>query len=452
MKKIATEFTKLVAILLLSIVTAQADSALLMHINGAIGPATHNYIQRGLEKAAQEHAVIVILQLDTPGGLATSTYSINKAILASPVPVAAYVAPTGARAASAGTYILYASQIAAMAPGTHLGAASPVHIGETQPTTQAIDDKHKLAQINLSTADKKEMNDASAYIRSLALLHSRNAAWGEDAVRNAVTLSATEALQQKVIDVLADSPQALLQQVNGKMVKVNDKSITLATTNLSIQEFQPDWRDNFLSAITEPNIAYILLLIGIYGLFFEFYNPGFVLPGVMGGISLLIALYAFQLLPVNYVGFALLLLGITFMIIEVLISSFGILGIGGIISFITGSILLLDINSPGYGIAWSLIATMTIFTTVFFLILISLTVRAMRRKVVTGREALIGSKGAVLQILNSDELLVKIQGEIWKASSLEHLRKGQKIRVCGLNGLALTVEPLIKSEPPIATE
>jgi membrane-bound serine protease (ClpP class) len=428
---------------------ANANDALLLNIQGAIGPAAESFIEHALKVATDEHASVLILQLDTPGGLDTAMRTINKDILASSVPVVTYVAPTGARAASAGTFILYASHLAAMAPGTNLGAASPVPIGGSHATTHDIDEKNKLHAENLSTSEKKSTNDAAAYIRSLGELRGHNVTFAEDAVRNANSLSATEALQQKVIDVIATSPTDLLQQINGRTVTVDGKPVVLDTAHSDIKTIEPDWRYAFLAAITDPNIAYILLLLGIYGLFFEFYNPGFVFPGVVGGIALLIALYAFQLLPVNYVGFALLLLGITFMIIEVLISSFGILGIGGIIAFVTGSILLLDVNSPGYRIAWSLIATMTVLTTLFFVILITLAIRAMRKTVITGREALIGSVGEVLQILNSHELLIKIQGEIWKASANQRVRKGQKVRVLNLSGLSLTVEPIAEIEPSV---
>jgi membrane-bound serine protease (ClpP class) len=417
---------------------AASNRAILLNINGAIGPASEDYVQRGIDYAAAQHASLIILRLDTPGGLAASMHDMSKAIIDSPIPVVTYVAPAGARAASAGTFILYASHVAAMTPGTNLGAASPVSMGSDEPGNPTI---KQINTQNLSTHERKAMNDASAYIRSLAELRGRNAEWAENAVRNAASLSATQALQQKVIDVVADSTPNLLQQINGRIVTVKGAPQTLDTQNMNVEEYKPDWRIQLLSALSDPNIAYILLLIGIYGLFFEFYNPGLVLPGVAGAISLLFALYAFQLLPINYVGFALLLLGVSFMIVEVLISSFGILGIGGVIAFVAGSILLLDVNSPGYHIAWSLIIAMTVFTLVFFLILITMSVRAMRRKVITGKEALIGSEGTVIEIFNSSELLVRIKGEIWKAHSPSHVQRGQKVIVNQLNGLILTVAP-----------
>ncbi len=418
-----------------------ADQAVILNINTAIGPATQSYIEHGIEYAAAQHANVVILRLDTPGGLETSMRGIDKAILESPIPVITFVAPAGARAASAGTFILYASHIAAMAPGTNVGAASPVNIGDESPNISQSPEKKKSDIMSMTTLERKAQNDAAAYIRSLAELRDRNATWAEQAVREAVSLSANEALKAKVIDVVANNVPDLLHQINGHPVKVKGTLQNLQTDNLTLNEYKQDWRYALLSAITDPNIAYILLLIGIYGLFFEFYNPGFVLPGVAGAICLLLALYAFQLLPINYVGFALLLLGITFMIIEVLISSFGILGIGGIIAFVTGSILLLDIQSPGYTIAWSLIVMMTIFSVMFFLIVIGMTVRAMRKKIVSGKEALIGTAGIVLDISLENGLLVKIQGETWKAHCASPLMQGQKIRVRKISGLVLTVEP-----------
>jgi len=415
---------------------AYANQALLLQLDGTIGPAAQSYIVNGLKQAAAENDSIVVLSLDTPGGLGSAMHEIDNAILASSVPVVTYVSPKGAEAASAGTFILYASHIAAMAPGTVAGSSSPIDIFAEQSAT-----KNKIDAANLSTAEKKEMNNAIANIRSFAELRGRNATWAESAVRNAVSITAEMALQQKVINVIAESVPELLQKINGMNVKVNGIDKTIDTTGITTKNFDWDWHYQWLSVLSNPNIAYILLLVGIYGLFFEFLYPGLVAPGVVGAISLLLALYAFQLLPVNYVGFSLLLLGIAFMIIEVMISSFGILGIGGIVAFVTGSILLLDINSPGYQIAWSLIAGMTVFTIVFFLMLITLAINAMRKKVVTGREALVGNSGVVIDILDSNLYQVRIEGEIWKAVCPEKLYRGQKIKIRGLTGLILQVEP-----------
>lgn len=415
-----------------------ANQALLLEITGAISPATQDYIQRSMDYAKNHEVKLIILRLDTPGGLETSMRGINRAILSSSIPVVTYVAPQGARAASAGTFILYASHIAAMAPGTNVGAASPVSIGGGMLSPGSEGNNAKKVT---STEEKKATNDAAAYIRSLAQIRDRNVDWAEKAVREAVSLSASEALKLKVIDLIADNTSDLLQKINGRTIHIQGGEQTLQTANLTVESYQPDWRFQFLSIITDPSVAYILLLIGIYGLFFEFYNPGFVLPGVAGIICLLLALYAFQLLPINYAGFALLLLGITFMVIEIFISSFGVLGIGGIIAFAVGSIFLLDTNIPGYGIAWQLILIMCVVTAIFFLVVINLAVRSMRKKVVSGRESLIGSEGVVINYIEN-QAMVRIQGEIWSAQSSQALRPGQKIRVKEVSGLLLTVVPV----------
>lgn len=418
----------------LSSVSYASKTVVLLDVDGAIGPAAESYIEHGINSAAQSNAVLIILRLDTPGGLETSMRGINKAILASSIPVVTYVAPEGARAASAGTFILYASHVAAMAPGTNLGAASPVSINEASPTgnTSNLPD----------TMTKKSTNDAAAYIRSLAELRGRNADWGEKAVRAAVSLSAEEALKIHVIDVIANNIPDLLQKINGRIIKMPKNTETLETSGLTIEPMKPDWRYQFLSIITDPSIAYMLLLIGIYGLFFEFYNPGFVLPGVAGAICLLLALYAFELLPINYVGFALLLLGLAFMVIEVYIASFGVLGLGGLIAFIVGSVFLLDTNAPGFSIAWQLILAMSLVTVAFFLLIFNLAIRSMRQKVVTGREALIGSEGLVLEY-NEHYCLVRIKGEIWQAKSDTPLHPGQKISVIDVSNLVLNVKAII---------
>lgn len=415
-----------------------ANQALLLEVTGAIGPATQDYIERGLIDAEKNKMTLVIIRMDTPGGLDSSMRGINKAILSSNIPVVTYVAPSGARAASAGTYIMYASTIAAMAPGTHLGAASPVMMGEI-PNPGKEDDKHQ--DDNASTLKRKATEDAVAYIHSLATLHGRNAEWAEKAVRQAVSLSAEEAYKMKVIDIVSDNVSSLLNSINGRVVKVNNASITLNTTGVEIVNHLPDWRYQFLSMITDPNIAYILLLIGIYGLFFELSNPGLILPGIAGAIALVISLYAFQLLPVNYAGFALLLLGMLFIILEAFVSSFGALGIGGLIAFTVGSIFLLDTEAPGYGISWSVIITMTLLTASFLFVIANLAIGSFKRKVVTGYEGLIGKTGYVLEI-NHNTLLVKVGGEIWQATSDHPLKPGQKISVKAVNGLQLTVEPL----------
>jgi membrane-bound serine protease (ClpP class) len=418
---------RIVSLFLLLLLTPLAHAenrVVLLDVNGAISPATQDYVQHGIAYANAKKATVIILQLDTPGGLEISMRGIVKAILASNVPVVTYVAPEGARAASAGTMILYASQIAAMAPGTNVGAASPVNItGEKTPTV----------------LEKKMQNDMAAFIRSLADMNARNSDWAEKAVRDAASLSAPEALKLHVIDIVADNMDDLLHAIDGRAVKMHGTTEMIETSHATIVKRAPSWRYQFLSVITEPNIAYILMLIGIYGLFFEFCNPGFVLPGVAGVISLLMALYAFQLLPINYVGFTLILLGIAFMVMELVLTTFGVLAVGGIIAFAIGSVMLFDSHVPGYAIAWQLILGMSLVSAAFFLSVIGLGIRAMRKKVITGKDTLIGLIGEVLEF-DGKQGQVKVKGEIWQARCVNSLKPGQRVRVIAVTGLLLVVE------------
>ena len=455
--------------------TASATDAgghvLLLSIEEAIGPATDDYIERALETAARDKAKLVVIRMDTPGGLDTAMRGIIKNITSSPVPVVSWVAPTGSRAASAGTYILYASHIAAMAPGTNLGAATPVAIGGFSP----VDKRKPLKPAKDNAADKqadkskegtegvdksadesdplekmdaskrKSINDAAAYIRGLAELRGRNQEWAEKAVRDASSLYAKEALELNVIDLIAADMAELLSKINGREVSVEDKKITLETEGLLVRELKPDWRSRLLSVITSPNIAYILMLVGIYGLILEFSNPGAVVPGTVGAISLLLAMYALQLLPINYAGVALILLGIALMVGEAYQPSFGILGIGGVVAFIIGSVILMDTEVPGYGIDLSVILTFAISSVLVFVLLVGLAIKSRRRPVVSGSEQLMGANGLALSDFD-DEGTVFVHSESWQAKTSAPVQKDQQVRVTGLDGLTLSVEPVVKEK------
>ena len=407
-----------------------AAPVVVVPVEGAIGPATADFVRRAIEHAATDGTRLVVLRIDTPGGLDSSMREIIKAILASPVPVASFVAPSGARAASAGTFILFASHIAAMAPGTNLGAASPVSIMGSAPSTD------KDGKKTDDTMTRKLTNDAVAYIRGFAQMRGRNADWAEQAVRQAVSLPATEALKLKVVDYVAADVPALLTQLEGKTV---DKHV-LHVAGAAIQEMESDWRTKFLAVITNPSIAYLLILLGAYGLLFEFMNPGLVMPGVVGVIALLIAAYALHLLPVNYAGLALMLLGIGFMVAEGFFPAYGSLGIGGVVAFVIGSIMLIEEkNLPGLAIPLSLIAGVAAASAGFLIFVIGMLVKSRRRAVVSGREQLIGARGEALDDFER-EGWARVQGEQWKVRAAGAVRRGEKLRVTGMHGLVLDVD------------
>src|SRR5512145_2957391 len=411
----------LLATLIWGVASAQPAPVLVVPLDGAVGPASADFVSRAIKRAAKEKAQLVIVRMDTPGGLDTSMRSLIKDILASPVPVATFVAPSGSRAASAGTFIMYASHIAAMAPGTNLGAASPVAIGGGGP--QKGDSKDKAQE---DTMTRKVTNDAVAYIRGLAEMRGRNADWAEKAVRESVSLSAQQALKLKVIDyVAADVPELLKK---------------LGKADAPVVEVEVDWRTSVLAVITNPAVAYIMILVGIYALIFEFMNPGLVLPGVVGAICLLLALYAFHLLPVNYAGLALIVLGIAFMIAEAFLPAFGSLGVGGLIAFVIGSVILLeDTDLPGFEIPYGLIAGVSVASAAFLFFVVGLAVRNRRRPVVSGREYLIGAAGEAMDDFEG-EGWARVQGETWRVRSSAPVRRGQRLRVKAIDGLVLTVE------------
>lgn len=446
-----------VAILVLWPKTPRAEvKVLVAEIEGTIGPVSAQYFRSALREAGKREAGLLVVRMDTPGGLDAAMRDIVKEILAAPLPIACLVAPGGARAASAGTYILYACHVAAMAPATNLGSATPVQIGgfpgipdqddraADEPTGDGDGQEPEKAAQPASAGDameRKLVNDAAAFIRGLAKLRGRDAEWAEQAVRSAENLTADEALARGVIDLVAADVPQLLQKIDGHSVEVLGETVVLDTADAVTESFEPDWRTRFLAAITNPNIAYVLMLIGIYGLIYELANPGAIIPGVIGAVALLTALFALQALPVNYAGLALLLLGIGFMVLEVFVPSFGALGIGGAIAFVIGSVILFRDEAGQVGVAVPLIATFALLSLALFVGIVGYAIKTRLRPVVSGREEMLAAIGVAEEDFDGRGH-VRVHSEIWNARAEQPVRKGQRVRVTALDGLVLTVRPL----------
>lgn len=448
--------TWLVLLVLLA-ATAWGDSrsgdVYLLHIQGPIGPATSDYVVRGLKSAQDAGAAAVVLRLDTPGGLDQSMRAINQAVLAATVPTVGYVAPSGARAASAGTYILYTCALAAMAPATTLGAATPVRIGVRKgfdPDARPVGDdgvapSHPEAGDREAAADpmdRKLVNDAVAYIRALADRRERNADWAERAVRDGATLTASQALELEVIEVMADDLEDLLNAVDGRRVTLANGEVVIHTMDAGVRVLSPGWRHRVLAVIADPNVAYILMLIGVYGLIFELAYPGGVLAGVVGAICLVLALYAFQILPVNFTGLALMMLGVGFMLAEAFVPSFGVLGFGGVVAFVVGSIMLLD--ESNLRVSLPVVGGSALVSAAFFLWVVNRAVRLRRRKAITGREEMIGASGVALEDIRVTGR-VRVHSETWNARASAPVVRGQRVRVTGVDGLTLEIVPIVDS-------
>jgi membrane-bound serine protease (ClpP class) len=426
-------------------------------LDGAIGPAAAEYLRDASRRAVADGAGAIVLQLDTPGGLAESMRRIIADMLASPVPVLVYVAPGGARAASAGTYILYAAQLAAMAPGTHLGAATPVALDGRTPmpplakpapagstSAGAATESPRAASADGRDAEShKVLNDAVAYIRSLAQLRGRNAIWAEQAVRGAATLTATEAKQQKVIDIVAADLPDLLAQADGRVVRVGEREVTLHLRGATVRDYAPSARTRFLAVITDPTIAYLLLLAGIFGLLLEALHPGAILPGMVGGICLLVAFYALQWLPVNYAGLALMALGIGLLVAEALTPTIGALGVGGVISFVLGSVMLMHSGTPGYAVNIGVIAGIAVAASLLLGLLLWMVFASRRSRLVSGDEVLRDAQGELLAPLEPGaEGWALVRGERWRVRAELPLSAGARVRVLRRQGLLLWVEPI----------
>ncbi len=414
---------------LLSVTFVSGASVEWITIDGAIGPVSAEYISDGIERAEDAEAECLVIEMDTPGGLMKSMRMICKDILAARVPVVVYVSPSGSRAGSAGVFITLAAHIAAMAPGTNIGAAHPVGLGG-----QGASDSSEVME-------QKVTNDAVAFVRTLAETRGRNADWAEKSVRESASITETEALELNVIDYIASSPDSLLAVIDGDTIHLEGKDVVLATKDAEINIVPMNWRLKLLSFLADPNIAYILLLLGIYGIFFELYNPGAIFPGVVGGVCLILAFFSLQLLPVNLAGILLIVLAMIFFLLEIKIASYGLLSIGGVISFLLGSLMLFDVSITGVKVSLSVIIPATLFTALFFLFAVGMGIRAQRRKVTTGREGLIGEIGEVVIPLTPAGTIL-LHGELWKAVASSPIEKDKEVRVVTVDHLKLTVEPI----------
>lgn len=432
--------------------SAADDLALVATVEGAIGPATTRYVDDILDAAETRGAEVIILRLDTPGGLSESMRDIIRRILSAPIPIIVYVAPSGARAASAGTYILYASHLAAMSPGTNLGAATPVSLGggglptpggEEPPKDQGEEDGEKTQEEAAPSGEamrRKVINDSVAYIRGLAELRGRNADWAEQAVRQGASLTAGAALERGVIDLLASSLDDLLEKADGREVKIGEREVTLATRDLTLEEIEPGWLIEVLSVVTNPNIALILMMIGIYGLIFEFMSPGTIGPGVVGVICLVLGLYALNMLPLDYTGFGLIILGVALMVAEAVTPTFGVLGIGGLVAFVLGAAFLLDSDSPQFRLSWPVIAGTAAASAAILSLLMGYLWRTHRRPQTTGAAEIVGQRAKVIE-WGRGRGYVQARGERWQARSEASFAPGDTARVERIDGLTLEIVP-----------
>ncbi|MBX7152269.1 nodulation protein NfeD [bacterium] len=420
----------LLLIFLLSNTVYSQSKIYRLTIDGVINPASEEFIAKGIQTAVDNEASCLVIELDTPGGLMKSMNMIVKNILASEVPVVVYVSPSGSHCASAGVFIMMAAHIAAMAPGTNIGAAHPVTMGGGNDSTQ-------------QAMMEKITNDAVSYIRSIADKNKRNADWAEDAVRKSVSITEVEALNKRVINLIAKNFDSLLVQIDSMVVETVIGRKTILTKNAKVEDIKRSWRFGLLDILTDPNIAYILMMLGMYGLFFEFYNPGSIFPGVIGGICLILAFYSFQTLPINYAGLALILFGIILLLLEIKVTSYGALSIGGVVSLFLGSVMLIDSPDKMMEISMGVIIPVVSVTLLFFLFIIGFGVKAQQRQVTTGVEGMIGESGIVIEALEPGKIgKVNVHGEIWKAVSVQAIPLNSKIKVTSIDHLKLKVEKL----------